>query len=54
MNIANKGLLGTCIFVPVVDGKLITKRPTELLREGKLNGVRPLLISGCVYVSASQ
>ena len=51
VNIANSGLLGTCIFVPVVDGKLITKRPIELLREGKLNGLRLLLSFGCAHVS---
>jgi len=54
VNIANSSLFGTCIFVPVVDGKLITKRPTELLREGKLNGVRLFLSSGIVYILISQ
>ncbi|KXN89065.1 hypothetical protein AN958_06369 [Leucoagaricus sp. SymC.cos] len=29
---------GTYIFVPVVDGVIIKKRPTELLRDGRVNG----------------
>lgn len=40
LNIANSGFFGTSLLAPVVDGTFITKRPTELLREGKLNGVR--------------
>ncbi|KAF5360983.1 hypothetical protein D9756_005140 [Leucocoprinus leucothites] len=38
LNVTGNQFFGTCILVPVVDGKLITKRPTELLRKGRLNG----------------
>ena len=34
------GFFGTFVFVPVVDGSFITERPTELLKAGKVNGVR--------------
>jgi len=40
----NSGFLGTCFFVPVVDGTLITKRATELLRPGRVNGVSVFLV----------
>ncbi|KAF8150917.1 Alpha/Beta hydrolase protein [Crassisporium funariophilum] len=36
--INNSGFFGTFVFVPVVDGTFITERPTELLRQGKVNG----------------
>jgi carboxylesterase type B len=39
-DINNSGFYGTAIFVPVVDGSFITKRPTEVLKAGKVNGVR--------------
>ena len=39
MNVSNSGFFGTCVFVPVVDGTLITKRATELLRAGRVNGI---------------
>ena len=39
MNMSNSGFFGTCAFVPVVDGTLITKRTTELLRARRVNGV---------------
>jgi len=35
---------GTCFFVPIVDSRLITKRATELLRPGRVNGVRIFLV----------
>jgi len=35
----NSGFFGTCAFVSVVDGTLITKRTTELLRAERVNGV---------------
>ena len=38
--ISASGFFGTFIFVPVVDGSFITERPTELLKAGKVNGVR--------------
>ncbi|KAF5379722.1 hypothetical protein D9615_005696 [Tricholomella constricta] len=37
-NIGNSGFFGTFVFVPVVDGELIRERPTEALREKKVNG----------------
>ena len=39
VNMSNSGFFGTCAFVPVVDGTLITKQTTELLRAGRVNGV---------------
>ena len=39
VNVSNSGFFGTCVFVPVVDGTLITKRATELLRAGRVNGI---------------
>ena len=46
-NVANSAFFGTFIFVPVVDGRLIPRRPTEILREGSVNGVRDLAFSSC-------
>ena len=34
----------TCVFIPVVDGTLITKRATELLRLGRVNEVSVFLV----------
>jgi len=39
VNVSNSGFFGTCVFVPVVDGTLITKRATELLHAGRVNGI---------------
>ena len=39
VNMSNSGFFGTCAFVPVVDGTLITKQTTELLRAERVNGV---------------
>ncbi|KDR83230.1 hypothetical protein GALMADRAFT_221149 [Galerina marginata CBS 339.88] len=36
--INNSGFFGTFVFVPVVDGTFITDRPTQLLKEKKVNG----------------
>ena len=44
VNVSNSGFFGTCVFVPVVDGTLITERPTELLRLGRVNGVSIFLV----------
>ncbi|KAJ3990187.1 alpha/beta-hydrolase [Lentinula detonsa] len=33
-----EGFFGTFVFVPVVDGRFITQRPTEALKQGKVNG----------------
>ena len=40
IDINARGFFGTFVFVPVVDGSFITKRPTELMKAGKVNGVR--------------
>ena len=40
LEINASGFFGTFVFVPVVDGSFITERPTELLKAGKVNGVR--------------
>lgn len=38
-NITSSGFFGTFTFVPVVDGQFMTKRITQLLKEGRFNGV---------------
>ena len=40
LEINASGFFGTFVFVPVVDGSFITERPTELLKAGRVNGVR--------------
>ena len=40
LEINASGFFGSYVFVPVVDGTFITERPTELLKAGKVNGVR--------------
>ncbi|KXN89063.1 Lipase 4 [Leucoagaricus sp. SymC.cos] len=51
------GFFGTFTFVPVVDGRFIVKRPTELMREGKVNGEALLAVTnafeGTPFVDAS-
>lgn len=47
-NVALSAFFGTFIFVPVVDGRLIPRRPTEILREGRANGVRGLILLAVV------
>ncbi|KAG6865988.1 hypothetical protein C0991_009990 [Blastosporella zonata] len=37
-NISGDAFFGTFIFVPVVDGSFIRQRPTQALREHKVNG----------------
>ncbi|KAF5361010.1 hypothetical protein D9756_005128 [Leucocoprinus leucothites] len=37
-SVGNSSFFGTFIFVPVVDGKLIPRRPTQILRDGRVNG----------------
>jgi len=39
VNVSNSGFSGTCVFVPIVDGTLITKQATELLCAGRVNGI---------------
>ncbi|KXN84875.1 Lipase 3 [Leucoagaricus sp. SymC.cos] len=54
-NVGDSGFFGTFIFVPVVDGHLITKRPTQLMREGRVNGVALLSVTntfeGALFVN---
>ncbi|KAF5359758.1 hypothetical protein D9756_003025 [Leucocoprinus leucothites] len=54
-NIGDSGFFGTFIFVPVVDGRLITKRPTQLMREGRVNGEALLAVTntfeGALFVN---
>jgi carboxylesterase type B len=38
-SIGSANFLGTCTFVPVVDGTFIIERPTVTLKRGRLNGV---------------
>ncbi|KAJ3934689.1 MAG: Alpha/Beta hydrolase protein [Lentinula lateritia] len=49
------GFFGTFLFVPVVDGTFITKRPTEVLKQGTVNGNALLSITnaneGTVFVN---
>jgi len=40
ININLSGFFGTFVFVPVVDGVFIRDQPTEILRSGRVNGVR--------------
>lgn len=42
LQVARSDMFGQYTFVPVVDGSFITRRPTELLKEGRVNGVRDL------------
>lgn len=50
-NISSSAFTGTVVFPPVVDGRFITKRPTQLLREGKINGVKlPVGAPACSQV----
>ncbi|KAJ3852552.1 Alpha/Beta hydrolase protein [Lentinula lateritia] len=49
------GFFGTFLFVPVVDGTFITKRPTEVLKQGTVNGKALLSITnaneGTIFVN---
>jgi hypothetical protein len=40
LNVTGSTFMGTYAFGPVVDGKFLIKRPTEILSERQLNGVR--------------
>ncbi|KAF9255238.1 alpha/beta-hydrolase [Marasmius fiardii PR-910] len=48
------GFYGTFTFTPVVDGKFIVQRPTEAMKQGKVNGQRLYAVSnqheGDMYV----
>ncbi|KAH9478952.1 Carboxylesterase patB [Psilocybe cubensis] len=43
--IYTSGFFGTFAFVPVVDGRFITNRPTVLLKNGRLNGKTHLSVT---------
>ncbi|TFK35569.1 Alpha/Beta hydrolase protein [Crucibulum laeve] len=57
VNITSNAFFGTFIFVPVVDGTFITQRPTELLKERRVNGDAFLAVTntfeGAAFVDAS-
>jgi len=44
VNVSNSGFFGIWVFVPVVDGTLIIKRATEMLRPGRVNRVSVFLV----------
>ncbi|KAG7095880.1 hypothetical protein E1B28_006569 [Marasmius oreades] len=54
-NINEAGFYGSFTFVPVVDGKFITRRPTKSMRRGKVNGQTLYVVSnsheGDMYVN---
>ncbi|KAF9000854.1 Alpha/Beta hydrolase protein [Cyathus striatus] len=56
-NIGLSAFYGTFAFVPVVDGEFITKRPTEILQSGRVNGDVVLSFTntfeGTAFVNAS-
>ncbi|KAJ7681346.1 Alpha/Beta hydrolase protein [Mycena rosella] len=45
MNMNVAAFFGTCLVVPVVDGELITQRPTLALAQGKVNGKALLAVT---------
>jgi len=57
VDINNNGFFGVFVFVPVVDGTLITKRPTELIRAGQVNGDILMAVTntfeGALFVDSS-
>ncbi|KAE9408456.1 alpha/beta-hydrolase [Gymnopus androsaceus JB14] len=57
-NINQGGFFGTFVFVPVVDGTFITQRPTESLKQGKVNGKALLSITntneGVIFVNQTN
>ncbi|KAJ3568627.1 hypothetical protein NP233_g5589 [Leucocoprinus birnbaumii] len=57
LNVTVSQFYGTCTFVPVIDGQFITGRPTELLRQGKINGEGLLAVTnsfeGSIFVNSS-
>ncbi|KAF9060479.1 Alpha/Beta hydrolase protein [Rhodocollybia butyracea] len=57
-NIVLGGFYGTSLFIPVVDGSFIRQRPTESLKQGKINGKALLSITntneGTVFVNQSN
>jgi carboxylesterase type B len=57
-NINLGGFFGTFLFVPVVDGSFIRERPTESLKQGKVNGKALLSITntneGDIFVNQAD
>jgi hypothetical protein len=39
VDVCTSGFYGTFVFAPVVDGTFIKERPSEMLKQGKLNTV---------------
>ncbi|KAF9064636.1 Alpha/Beta hydrolase protein [Rhodocollybia butyracea] len=58
VNISSGGFFGTFIFAPVVDGSFIRQRPTESLKQGKVNGKALLSITntneGNIFVNQTD
>ncbi|KAJ3811326.1 Alpha/Beta hydrolase protein [Lentinula aff. lateritia] len=57
-NVNEAGFYGTFVFVPVIDGSFITQRPTEALKQGKVNGEALLAVTnsneGVIFVNQSN
>lgn len=53
-NVNVAGFYGTFVFVPVIDGSFITQRPTEAMKQGKVNGVSSPLIPVIVILTSSR
>lgn len=50
--LCRSAFVGTFVFVPVVDGALITQSPIEAFVNGDVNGVRRILLPGCALFNA--
>ncbi|KAJ3990189.1 alpha/beta-hydrolase [Lentinula detonsa] len=52
------GFYGLFVFIPVIDGSFITQRPTESLRQGKVNGKALLSVTntneGVIFVNETN
>ncbi|KAJ4478531.1 Alpha/Beta hydrolase protein [Lentinula lateritia] len=57
-NVNVAGFYGTFVFVPVIDGSFITQRPTEAMKQGKVNGEALLAVTnsneGVIFVNQSN
>ncbi|KAG6895967.1 hypothetical protein C0992_011221, partial [Termitomyces sp. T32_za158] len=57
VNLSTNAFFGTFIFVPVVDGSFITQRPTQAMKEHKVNGEVLLSVTntfeGFIFVDQS-
>ncbi|KAF8071638.1 Alpha/Beta hydrolase protein [Lyophyllum atratum] len=58
VNISTSAVFGTSVFVPVVDGTLITQRPTLGLKQRKVNGLALLTVmntfEGFIFVDQNS